>query len=31
MAISFTEQTGTANPFNGINVGLSFHPDICGY
>ena len=22
MAISFTEQTGTANPFNGINVGL---------
>ena len=26
MAISFTEQTGTANPFSGINVGLSSAP-----
>ena len=26
MAISFTEQTGTANPFSGINVGLNSAP-----
>ena len=31
MAISFTEQTGTANPLNGINVGFASIPDICGY
>ena len=26
MAISFTEQTGTANPFNGIDVGVASAP-----
>ena len=31
MTISFTEQTGTANPFNGIGVGELLHPGICGY
>ena len=31
MAISFTEQTGTANPWDWHRCGAISRPNICGY
>ena len=30
-APTYTERTGTANPWDGVDVGRLLHPDICGY